>query len=434
MSIGFNTQFHASKNEVFNLNDISNTKHTNQLLNINHLAIVFDAPSHDSENGHHGGAWALSYQRTKNFNQTFGYEGRNNANSIRNFFLSDINGTPLIDLYEGQATSLDNRSYNAWWSYLVVEVDDGDNNEIYETFADGDPVIQNSITERKGSMGEWTLSYGGNFDDQLYYGFSASLVSINFEQNNIYTETLSTQDSLISFDMNDVYASKGSGVNFKAGVIYSPIPRLKLGLNVSSPQWLWLSESQTTTMNTLFNNIEIDDDLFLNDEEPVETIAGYYNYRVKTPATLGVAAAYFVQKYGFIALDLEYVDYSSGRIEARDNPFTTVNRNIQSMFRPVWNIKLGAEARYENLRFRLGFARFADPYKEDDAFININRSKTYYTAGIGYKTGKKSFDISISRSSYQSISQDYYLYDQDTPYVKTKNVDVNILFGASFYY
>ncbi len=436
ISIGFNTQFHASKNEVFNLNDVSNTDFTNQLFNLNHLAIIFEAPNINTESEHYGGAWGLSYQRTKNFHQTFGYEGRNDANSIRNFFLNDLHtgdSTTLGELYDGIPYYLDNRTYTAWASFLVQQVGDEDENKLYETFADGDPVTQNSLTERKGNLGEWSLSYGGNYNDQLYYGFSASLISANYEQNNFYTETLATQDSLISFDMNDVYTSKGSGVNFKGGIIFSPIPELKLGFNFKSPSWIWLTESQTTTVYSSFNNITIDGEL-LNDEGPVETSTGSFNYRVKTPATFGFAATYFVQKHGFITLDLAYVDYSSARLDSRDDDFSLVNRNIQSMFRPIWNIKLGAEARYKNLRFRLGFAKFGDPYQEDEAYYNIDRSRKYYTAGIGYKTGQKSFDLSISRSSYRSIHQDYYLYNQATPYAETKNVDVNILFGASFYY
>ncbi|MFK7899509.1 MAG: OmpP1/FadL family transporter [Cyclobacteriaceae bacterium] len=409
------------KSDVSNLNSVKNTKQNPVTADLNHLDIVFANPVDDASNKWRGGAWGISYQKVKNFNQKFSYEGLNTQNSARDFYLSELEGQVTVEDLETGVANVTNATYTAWLAALVQEIDTANPlTTAYFTLDDGAPVVQKNEVTVSGGINQWNLSYGGNWDDELYVGGGASLVTINYERETKYSEFLTPQNRLLSFTNNETYTVQGDGFNLRLGVIYSPILPLKLSVAWQSPTWYNMSESY-------LNSVSVNEDTA--SYSPIESTSGTFSYKLKMPAILRVGVAYFIGKYGFVTADVEYVDYKKAKLKDDFGSFSLANSAILQQYNSILNFKVGAEGRYENYRLRLGYAFFDDPVQNDA----IDRKRNYITLGLGYRTKRRSFDLTVKRSSFSSFYSPYVLGGAE-PSVTTKSTSIELLAGISIYY
>ena len=70
------------------------------------------------------------------------------------------------------------------------------------------------------------------------------------------------------------------------------------------------------------------------------------------------------------------------------------------------NLRLGAEYRYEKLRFRAGFAQQGNTFNNN---FDVNNAITSVSGGVGYRHNKFSIDLAVINSS-----QKKYLYQPYT--------------------
>src|SRR5690606_36538446 len=144
---------------------------------------------------------------------------------------------------------------------------------------------------------ETTFSYGGNFNDKIYFGLGVGFVSLNYQIERRYSERpLATNAYLRSFTLYDDREIEGSGVNLSVGLIYRPISLLTIGLAYSSPTYYNLEERANNNLTADF----FDEDSIQN-HEPI-----YFAYRfdLKTPSVFNTGVTYFFGKNGFITVDL----------------------------------------------------------------------------------------------------------------------------------
>ncbi|MEO1654401.1 MAG: hypothetical protein AAFU64_12720, partial [Bacteroidota bacterium] len=314
------------------------------------------------------------------------------------------------------------------------------NNVDYFTFARDEfenllgPIQQSETVTTEGAQYRTALSYGGNYNDKLYFGLSLGLSTINFTQDNTYREEIQNEASFLeSFEQIDALRVRGTGVDAKIGLIYRAFDFLRLGASFSSPRFYFLNEEFSTRfISNVFNTNDV---LETFDES---TLPGDFDYRLRTPWSFNAGASIFIGKKGFISAEAEYIDYSSMQLSSRDfdGIFDADNQTINNIFQPVWNYRLGAEFRQGIFRLRGGISLEGDPYDDID---DISRKITRISGGLGIRQREWYADLSLS---HHRVDAAYLPYVFDSNSINagtepiTQRVDrfLTIVLSTGFYF
>jgi len=260
-------------------------------------------------------------------------------------------------------------------------------------------VAQSKIIDSYGSINELEFSVGGNFNDKLYFGITIGVPFIRYYENSLYQE-MDNADTIPEFNYLKYWYSlqtHGTGVNFKAGIIYRPINWFRVGLSVHTPTWYpgmqdeWYSTMESNFTTSSWNSTQY---------SPI----GTFNYQLTTPFRGTFGLAFILGQYGLVSADYEYVNYSQSRFSSSSYRFDSTNREIKDSFGSWGNIRLGTEWRIQDFRIRGGFAYFSNAFKNG---INDNQ-RFQVSGGIGYRGRFFFADVSYV---WSMMKEDYYLYD-----------------------
>ncbi|MDX5420070.1 MAG: hypothetical protein LPK09_12710, partial [Hymenobacteraceae bacterium] len=232
-----------------------------------------------------------------------------------------------------------------------------------------------------------------------------------------------------NLELRDEFRARGTGLNLKVGIIAKPSDVIRLGASIQTPTFYNFNE---TFQRSLYST-------FLPGENySALELPGEFSYKLTTPFRATGGVAFFLQKYGFITADLEYVNYANMRFDESDDfggngsYFNNVNDRIASTYQSALNFRIGAEARYEVFRFRAGYAITGDPYRNADFDGDV---KTF-TLGTGIRLNKYYADIAFASSKTNSL---YAPYTFDDPSVIVPVVDIEdklntvmLTFGYNF--
>jgi long-subunit fatty acid transport protein len=389
-----------------------------------------------------GGAFGFSYSRTNNFNAQYSYQGDNNESSIIDYFITDA-----VDQLS-EFTSLDYYSLTglAFEGYLIDEFKDDNGNPIISTRVYPDTLVfgplvnfQNEFSTRKGSQSQLSLSYGGNYNDELFFGASIGIASINFRQSLVYQESDfefqqdPSYNALRYLTTNENYDIQGSGVNITFGTIYRPVDFIQIGLSYLSPTFYNVTDTYTASVEAQWNNFDDDDNPStpsLKNQLWEFDVPLISEYGLRTPGKFTVGTT-FISKYGFISGDFEFVDYSKAKYSSNITgiPFDRDNSLIKSNHRNVMNYRIGTEFRYELFRFRAGYNYQADPYREQN---DIDRSVQTISGGAGMRMTNFYIDFTVLQAKSDSRRIPYFADGLPTPVASQKNTTTNFMVTVGF--
>ncbi len=339
----------------------------------------------------------LGFNRIKSFNQKYNYEGVADS-SILHSFIREAEGTYPEDIYNYHP-------FTAGLAYDTYAIDPAGSNT-YSTQAQAGGIFHRRSLERTGGMNEFNLlTVSGNYGNKLLVGASFNYLRIRFNESFTHSEDFADSSWVESLDYTGSLNIKGNGMTARFGLIYMPIPQLRIGAAVETPSIYWMNDYWTNDMET-----ETKDGPKFVDPQFVPT--GSYEYRVRTPFKVNFSAATVIKKFGSIGAEVEYVDYGNAKLSSRNfstsfYSFNAENTQIDNIYRSVLNVKIGLEARINNqLYARGGFAHYASPYKESSGNSTIGRR--FITAGAGYNFGGWYIDMAYV---LQMVTEDYYAYD-----------------------
>jgi hypothetical protein len=406
-----------------------------------------------------GSSFAVSLNKTNNFNQDIQYIGRNNSSSIVNSFI-DAAGLAYPDQLGGfEAVAydhflIDEADYiteNPFLfdvvdgvTYIAPNVEDGtiDGYEsVLGNFYGSLPEQSERITT---SGGQYVLnaSWGGNYKDVFYFGAGAGIHFISYDRTRRYTEKEfllpdgSIDDLINSINIRDRLSIEGSGLNATIGAIVRPIPFLTIGASYHTPTFYALNEETDYIFTTDWSvnasyvvpgdtiplgYISTESDIFISD------------YALKTPAKMNLGAALFLGKQGFVSGEVEFVDYGKAQLQSSDFEVFDDNDVISDAYRNVINYKVGAELRFDELRFRGGFNYQADPYNEQQ----IDRSVYAFTGGLGYRNKDFFVDLATKVRNTRQYYSPYFLpedYAGGSPTADSRfqSVTAMVTIGSTF--
>jgi len=356
------------------------------------LVLVSEVPDRLDKNPIKNYQFGFGINRQKNFNNRVTMQGINSSSSLLDAYLdyagnknpnllNDFDTRPAFDTY-----LIDTLSGVSPITYINA----------YDYLGGFTSALQQKTIETTGSMNEFVMSGGLNFNDQIYFGLSLGFPYIRFEQRSTFKEFNQTPErDLDEFTVVENLETRGSGFNLKMGTIVKVLPELRLGAAFHSPTWFNnLTDRWNTTTAAYYTN---------GDSFVIRSPNGEFSYDIKTPWRFSTSAAYLVNQIGFISAEYEFVDYSTGRLRP-SSEFVNQNNTISQSFASTHNFRVGAEVIYGMIQFRGGYMYRMSPFASDlnDASANI------FSGGIGMRSKEFFVDAAVS---YQTSGMDYYLYN-----------------------
>ncbi|WP_026965979.1 OmpP1/FadL family transporter [Algoriphagus terrigena] len=389
--------------------DQSRTYNTTN-FSVPNASYVMASPKGDMESSaFKGGAFGLSFQRLANFNTEYGYYSDElGESSIIDFYLQDAFGIPESQIENYGLTGL---AYQTYQINPVAFDENGnpiENPDTYDSFVLGLPFQDENITQ-EGSANQMTFSYGANFNHKIFVGGGLGIRSLNFSSFKTYNEEF-IDEPLESSTLRENLYINGIGVNLNLGLIYKPVDYLNLGFVFQSPTWYSLNEEYEAAMTAIYDDYRFEqEDITLGQQDAISDLV-ISNYGLNTPLKIGGGATFFVGKNGFISADVDWVDYSAGRINSNDFNEGPDNEVIKSIYSSTINYRIGVEARFNVLRLRAGYGYFGDPYADSPGF---DQSSQQFSGGIGAKINAFSIDLAVVNQQYSGLYRSYQVLDEN---------------------
>jgi hypothetical protein len=366
----------------------------------------------------------LGLNRIKSFNDSISYSGVSDS-SILHSFIKEATGTSASFIY-------DDFPFTAGLAYDVFAIDPGVVDGEYTTQFQNGKAEQNRWLKRSGGITEFNLlTVSGNYANKLLVGASFNYIRSIYSENLRHLEKYTDSTNWLNW-IN--YTGKlditGNGFNARIGAIYMPIEEFRIGVAIETPTVYLMKDFWTNNMRSGTDSGE----KFVATEF-VPT--GSYEYKIRTPFKANLSAAYVLKKFGSVGFEIEYVDYGNAKLKSRNittapYSFAAENTQIDNIYRPTLNYKLGVEARITNQIYgRAGFAYYGAPYKQ--ASGNNQSPILFMTAGGGYNFGIVYLDLAYV---LQTKKEDYYAYDPTIPgsfaNFNVKNSKIVFTIGARF--
>lgn len=381
-------------------------------LTVNNAGLVIHSnlgseTSRSNNEGWIGINFAFGLNRLSDFNQRTYFKGLNTANSILDKYTNQLNEAPSgeRDNYE----YVDFETVAAYNAFLINPTDSTFSS--FENVAQVDRyggVNQEGTIETSGSINEYLLSMGANYQHKLYLGATVGIPVINFERDFNYTESEISNDSIPGFrefTLRNKLETSGVGANLKVGMIYRATNWLRLGGSIHTPSYFSLTDEYSSTIESNLDTASY------TQESP----KGNFEYNFANPWRVQGGIGFIIKKRGFISFDYEFVDYSSANFsfssEYQDEASAT-NQNINSKYGAAHNLSAGGELRLGDFRLRVGYAFQGSPFQDS---FDGDRSRQSFTGGFGYRGEHFFMDFAYRRDLTDGFFSPYTLANESTP-------------------
>jgi len=370
--------------------------------------------------------------RWKTFNVGIGYNQLNNYNQGI-YYSGDAEGTILNNWFDEAQRTLPNGTeddldpFGSRLAYDVNAIYYQDNVLSYD-FA-GDPsanVERSQSLTQSGTMNEMVMSFAGNYDEKLMIGATVGVPFVKYRLNGEYreTDTYGLVDFFDDLTYTEYLNTDGLGVNFKFGVIYRASQAVRLGASFHSPTWFSLTDDYSNSFGYSYT----DNSGSYSDQ--TTSPSGKSDYKLATPWRASLSGAFLFKKLGFLSADVEWVDYSANKYNftadvantANQQAEQAVNNEIQRLFEPKMNVRLGGEAALDNFRLRAGINLIEKPYAADSGF-NMG-----YTVGAGIRGESFYLDLGYRLRTGEGSVIAY----SGAPVASTKNKVSDVLLTVGF--
>lgn len=388
---------------------------------LGNIGVVFtiNPSKKDNTGGFQNFNIGFGMNRENDFNTRVFMKGPNNQNSLMTNFTNVLNNYP-----GGISPDMINTIYpfdiGPAYDANLIYYDAQKKQYLADALNGG--VNQQKTVSTSGSINEFDISLGGNYNDKIYFGGTIGIPVIRYYERSSYREIRSDLSipHFRSLTYDQYLQTDGTGINLKLGVIYRPIQWFRIGVAIHTPTYFGnMKDSWNSSISS-----EFFDSTQWNSTR--NSPLGEYNYEMITPFRVLGSLAFTIGQFGLISAEYEYVNYNQARFYSGDtSSFTDVNNAIKSTYISPVNVRVGTEWRIKNLRLRAGFGYYGSPYKS-----GINNGEQYViSGGLGYRAKHYFFDAGYS---WSQMKEDYYLYDPNlvNPSHNTwNNNNISLTFG-----
>lgn len=394
----------------------------------------------------------FGYNRIADFNYDYSFQRQGQAATVGNVYARQLawGGVSKNDFYTNGGSGNwiwpdDPQYWNAMLAYrgYLIDQTDPDNPESWEpTWVGNNADIDHFTTLRsKGSVGEYVLSVGANINNKIYIGASLGIQSvyqrkyIDYGEEYYYPGTgadghgnSGLDYQLLWWKLNQSVIVDGTGVNFKAGIVYRPTANLRLGAAIHTPTYYSLDRKfQSAAAGMAYANNDTDPNVTPDDNNRIPTDPddpnmvtpllvddGPNSWSFVSPTRLMFGASYTFGERGVISVDYERDWYNGIRI--KDNPSgldsqSWYNDSFRQHFKGSNIVRVGAEFKpLPVLALRAGFG-YSGSMLRDDVLPSspVIKQTTYYGAGVGFVLARGVL-LDVAYQYMSSKTSDYYLF------------------------
>ena len=408
--------------------------------------------------------WGFSFNRINSFQRRY-QGGYNVNNSLTNKIAQNLtNGNWTeedlsVDNYSGNIYYDSNAPWLgilAYQSYLLNPNSDG---SLQGLATNGTTGSANYYVDEKGHTDEYNITLGGNFKNTVYWGINFGITDLDFDSYQYYGEDLdnamiydyrfndgSTTLGYAGYDFQSYQETRGTGYNFKMGVIVRPINQLRIGAAFHTPTYYDMKDLYKV-QSGFDLQVNGDDNLFQGNTETGEE--GYYDeyrYTIKTPWRFIGSLAVVPSSKGMISMDYEYVGANTMRCgDEGGHNYADTEQKIKDQLQASHILRVGAEYRAtQNLSLRAGYSYQTSPVKDAVKGVSNNnvdvvssnymyqydKSNQYITCGLGYRY--KSF-YADAAYVHQTRTSQYHAYPgEQGEEVKDNKNKIALILGFRF--
>lgn len=393
-------------------------------------------------------AAAIVINQTADFNNLISYKGLNNYSSYSEAFVEEFlnyaraNNGDISGVLNTQS-AVAYGAAPAFYTYLIDTLRVNGQMVVKgapEYLLDaGKALMQENTKTTSGGIYELALAAGASKDDKLFIGGSIGLPIVNYHSNTVFKESdtsASTSNGFGSFTYTDDFSTQGLGINGKLGIIYRPQDYIRLGLAVHSPSYLWLTDTRTTTLNTVLepavSSPNVSSQLFTNNQP------GESQYRQSNGwKVLGSAAYVFreikdvTKQKGFITADIEYQMHGTSRFKSKNEEptadekayYNELNQVVKDEYKGAFNFRVGGELKFTTVMARLGFAHYGNPYKDN----MLKAARNIASAGLGYRNKGFFVDVTYAYQMNKNVDFAYRLASRANTFATIKENRGNVV-------
>lgn len=255
-----------------------------------------------------------------------------------------------------------------------------------------EPVADTTaMTLREGGyVNEYSFDWAMNIAHTWYVGLGVRVNSFTFAGDANYQEAFRVYNAQGNAMYNLSRTSllfTGAGCAFAAGLLYRPLPWLRLGVGIETPSVGSMRRSTTGEWDALTDSLR---------GTWYKTDSLFYNYH--QPLHLSTSVAFQVGYYALIALQYDYRHQS----KALDNH--SLRAGVEVI--PVPGLYLNAGYVFEGAFTKANIIQPTDPnlYRQDTYFQRV-RWTQYISGGIGYRG-----ENFVAQMAYQYRWQRMQLY------------------------
>ncbi|MCM1441120.1 MAG: hypothetical protein NC131_18250, partial [Roseburia sp.] len=133
-------------------------------------------------------------------------------------------------------------------SYLINPNGNPDNPTWSAQFGEHTTGTGNFDVMESGSVEDYNIVIGGNFNDKFYWGMNFDIVTMSYNLNALWGENLNgayvfspNTNSIVqtnsNWNLTNLYSASGTGFQYQLGFIYKPVQAFRLGFAFHTPTW-----------------------------------------------------------------------------------------------------------------------------------------------------------------------------------------------------
>lgn len=380
-------------------------------INFDNIGLVFQTSPRNGK--WRSVAFGIGMNTLSNYNYSERIYGNNNQSSISDMMSASAFSNGVTE------NTVPPYGFLGYQGYLLDE----DYNPIVPL---SQGLIQDKITQHKGSLKEYNFTLGGNYDEKILLGMSMGITTHNYKRNTNFFEEDASNNTDNNFDyasLTETINTSGVGVNFKMGAIYVPNKNSRIGISLHTPTWVTLTDISDYYLET--NTEYFKEDMGYSDKNPksiAQPSAPYqFNYGMRTPWKAVISGTVY-GNMGMLSADYEITDFASMRYAMPDDLSYEqyINTAIQNKYGFASTLRLGGELVLDKLFLRAGTAYQTSPYQN----MSNKGSRLDLSAGVGVRLKSLFLDLGyMNRQTYGTTS----LYDVQAESVYNPNISSNLM-------
>ena len=381
--------------------------------------------------------WGASYSRVADFNRAYKGKGAMTgslSNYIAGYTSAESWNSEDLTAYDSFNPYMEPMgapwmSILAYNSYLINPTGATSYSGLWNNKTSGEMTFD---VHEKGYTDEYSINFGGNFANIVYWGMGFGITDIYYRSSVYYTEDMSnatipsldannnyvgTRDGGAGFGLDSWKSISGSGFNFKIGTIIKPINELRIGLAVHTPTYYNLKQEGWAGVDYGYNpNIE-------GFVQTNDGYADYFEWKLRTPWRLLTGISGVIGKKAIVSLDYEYRPMQNMTVKDQNGRnWTDVNDDVKAYYNAMSIVRVGAEYRLSpQWSVRAGYQIQTSPSTtvalngetpvftsgpddtETTPSYSFDKSTQYISLGLGYRY--KSFYVDAAYVNKQRESQ-----------------------------